>query len=108
METIKGRQPHRRLRRREASHPPYWLFAAQVRHRLNINRTEFANRFGISVNTLRHWEEGRRRPRGAALVLLHLIWRNPRAVMQAVSRACQVEIEMDTLMPEHPEDAEEA
>jgi len=104
MEIIKGRQPHRRLRRRAASHPPYWLFAEQVRRRLNINRTEFANRFGISVNTLRHWEEGRRRPRGAALVLLHLIWRQPRAVMLAVARACEVEREMDTLFPENAPD----
>jgi len=104
MEIIKGRQPHRRLRRRGASHPPYWLFAQQVRRRLNINRTQFANRFGISVNTLRHWEEGRRRPRGAALVLLHVIWREPRAVMRAIARACQVEAEMDTLFAEDAED----
>jgi putative transcriptional regulator len=104
MEIVKGRQPHRRLRRRRASHPPYWLDAWEVRRHLGINRTEFANRFGISVNTLRHWEEGRRRPRGAALVLLHVIWREPTAVTRAIARACQVEIEMDRLLAEDAED----
>ena len=96
MEIVKGRQPHRRLRRRGSSLSPYWLDAREVRRRLGINRTQFAQRFGISVNTLRHWEERRRRPRGAALVLLHIIWHEPRAAMRAVNRACQVELEMDS------------
>ncbi|HEX8009985.1 MAG TPA: transcriptional regulator, partial [Casimicrobiaceae bacterium] len=42
-------------------------------------------RFGISLGTLRHWERGDRRPHGTALVLLQVIDRNPRAVLQALS-----------------------
>jgi hypothetical protein len=36
------------------------------------------------VETLRHWERGDRKPRGAALVLLHVIARDPRAVIRAL------------------------
>jgi len=44
----------------------------------------FSGLFGIPIATLRHWERGNRRPTGTALVLLHVIAVNPRAVRQAV------------------------
>jgi putative transcriptional regulator len=37
----------------------------------------FAKALGVSVRTLRNWEQGRRRPTGAAVVLLTLVMRNP-------------------------------
>jgi putative transcriptional regulator len=39
---------------------------------------------GVSVATLRNWEQGRRRPEGPALALLRIATRNPRAVEQAL------------------------
>jgi putative transcriptional regulator len=39
--------------------------------------TAFAKSLGVSVRTLRNWEQGRRRPTGAAVVLLTLVMRNP-------------------------------
>ena len=56
-----------------------------LRDRLGLTQEQFAARFGFSVATLRHWERGDRYPNGAALVLLNVIDRNPRAVMQALS-----------------------
>jgi putative transcriptional regulator len=57
-----------------------------LRAKLNMNQTQFARRFGFSVNTLRHWERGDRWPRGAAKVLLTLIERAPQATMRTLRR----------------------
>jgi putative transcriptional regulator len=55
-----------------------------IRNRLGMSQTEFAIAFGISPSTLRHWERGDRRPRGAALVLLNVIAQEPEAVLRAL------------------------
>jgi len=55
--------------------------------RLNLTQRQFAGWFGFPVATLRHWERGNRRPAGTALVLLHVIRENPRAVLAAVRKA---------------------
>jgi putative transcriptional regulator len=39
------------------------------------------------VGTLRHWERGDRTPRGATLVLLNIIAKEPKAVMRALEAA---------------------
>lgn len=54
---------------------------------MRLTQREFAGWFGFAVATLRHWERGDRRPAGTALVLLHVIRDNPRAVFQAVRKA---------------------
>src|SRR5689334_10975869 len=57
-----------------------------LRKRMRLTQREFASRFGFPVTTLRHWERGTRKPAGTALVLLHVIRDNPRAVWQAVRK----------------------
>ncbi len=57
-----------------------------VRAKLKKSQTEFALMIGVSVATLRNWEQGRRRPEGPALALLRVAARNPRAVMAALHR----------------------
>ena len=57
---------------------------AQLRGRMNLTQEQFASRFGFPVATLRHWERGDRKPRGAALVLLNVIKRRPRAVLESL------------------------
>ena len=57
---------------------------AALRERLAMSQPEFAARFGFSVATLRHWERGDRAPTGAARVLLNVIERAPKAVLQAL------------------------
>jgi hypothetical protein len=63
---------------------------------MRLTQNEFAGCFGFPVATLRHWEHGNRRPTGSALVLLHVIRDNPRAVLQAVRKA---RIDWPDLMP---------
>jgi putative transcriptional regulator len=41
---------------------------------------------GVSVATLRNWEQGRRTPDGPALALLRVAARNPQAVAEVLHR----------------------
>src|SRR5688500_2331453 len=50
---------------------------AAIRKKLGLSQSRFAHRFGFPVATLRHWEQGNRKPRGCALALLHVIAYNP-------------------------------
>lgn len=65
---------------------PGGLDVAHIRKRIGMTQRQFAWRFGFSVATLRHWERGDRKPRGPALVLLHVIDRDPKAVVSALMR----------------------
>ena len=58
-----------------------------VRDKLKASQAEFALMIGVSVATLRNWEQGRRTPDGPALALLRVAARNPRAVAEALHRA---------------------
>ena len=64
---------------------PHEVDVPGLRTRLGLTQEQFAARFGFSVATLRHWERGDRSPSGAALVLLNVIDKDPRAVMRALS-----------------------
>lgn len=55
-----------------------------VRAKLGASQSEFALMIGVSVATLRNWEQGRRTPDGPALALLRVAARNPAAVAQAL------------------------
>lgn len=55
-----------------------------VRERLGISQAAFARMFGVSVWTLRNWEQGRRRPEGPARALLRVIEREPEAAKRAL------------------------
>ena len=57
-----------------------------VRERLGISQAAFARMFGVSVWTLRNWEQGRRRPEGPARALLRVIEREPEAAKRALGR----------------------
>ena len=56
----------------------------QARHRLKMTQTQFATAFGISVSTLRNWEQGHRTPSGAAITLIKVARKHPKAVLDAV------------------------
>ena len=55
-----------------------------VRTTLGASQPEFALMIGVSVATLRNWEQGRRTPDGPALALLRVAARNPKAVIEAL------------------------
>jgi putative transcriptional regulator len=56
-----------------------------IREHLKLSQSAFALRFGFSLGTIRHWEQGRRHPEGSARVLLTVIARNPELVTEALS-----------------------
>ena len=58
-----------------------------IRATLSKSQAEFALMIGVSVATLRNWEQGRRRPEGPARALLRVAERNPRAVAEALHGA---------------------
>jgi putative transcriptional regulator len=45
---------------------------AALRRFVRLTQVEFAKAMGISVHTLRNWEQDRRRPEGPALALLRV------------------------------------
>jgi putative transcriptional regulator len=55
-----------------------------IREGYNLTQEQFATMFGISVRTLRNWEEVRRVPKGPAMVLLQVAAKHPEAVLDAV------------------------
>lgn len=51
--------------------------AKSIRARLQLTQDEFAGLLNISVNTLRNWEQARRKPEGPARVLLSIAATHP-------------------------------
>ncbi len=68
-------------------HVPEKIDVKAIRTRLDMTQEEFAGRFGFSVNTLRHWEQGSRQPEGPARAYLMVIDRAPKAVRKALQTA---------------------
>src|SRR5260370_38729241 len=68
-------------------HVPAVIDVRAIRAKLSMTQEEFAGRFGFSVNTLRHWEQGKRQPEGATRAYLLVIDRAPKAVQRALRAA---------------------
>ena len=52
-----------------------------LRKRFGLSQVKFACLVGISVGTLRNWEQGRRKPEGPARVLLQVASQHPEALL---------------------------
>ena len=52
-----------------------------VREKTGLSQSRFAELLGVSVRTLQEWEQGRRKPSGAARTLLLIAEKNPRALV---------------------------
>ncbi|MSO76712.1 MAG: helix-turn-helix domain-containing protein [Alphaproteobacteria bacterium] len=65
-------------------HVPKRIHVKAIRTNLGMTQDEFAGRFGFSVNTLRHWEQGSRQPEGPTRAYLRVIERAPKAVQKAL------------------------
>jgi len=61
------------------------LNVKSIREKTGMSQQRFCATFGISIGTLRHWEQGLRTPRGAARVLLKVVEQNPDAVIKAIA-----------------------
>jgi putative transcriptional regulator len=62
-----------------------------VREKYGLSQSRFAALMGISVGTLRNWEQGRRKPEGSARVLLQVVARHPEAVLDVVGNVAAQE-----------------
>ena len=54
-----------------------------------VSQVEFARRFGFSAVYVRDWEQGRRKPAGAAKLLLTLIEHDPAGVEALIRTAME-------------------
>jgi putative transcriptional regulator len=68
-------------------HVPDDVDVAAIRRKLGMTQREFSSCFGFSINTLRHWEQGKRRPEGPTRAYLLVIDRAPRTVRRALLAA---------------------
>jgi putative transcriptional regulator len=79
-----------RILRGEAKPSREFVFTPEdvqaIRKRLRKSQDEFALMIGVSVATLRNWEQGRRQPHGPARALLKIAAENPKAVERALGR----------------------
>lgn len=55
-----------------------------IRAAMSMTQKQFAALLGISVNTLRNWEQGRREPEGPARVLLLVAAHRPDAILESI------------------------
>ncbi len=60
---------------------------AALRRFIGLTQDRFAQAMGISVHTLRNWEQGRRHPEGPALALLRIAARHPRIIRENLESA---------------------
>jgi putative transcriptional regulator len=73
--------------------PPSRAFVAdgpnikRIRANYKLSQGQFAAMLGISLGTLRNWEQGRRTPEGPARVLLQVAASHPDAVLDVVRPA---------------------
>jgi len=60
---------------------------AALRRFICLTQDDFASALGISVHTLRNWEQDRVRPDGPGLALLRIAARHPRVIRQNLESA---------------------
>lgn len=58
-----------------------------LRRFVGFTQAQFAQALGISVHTLRNWEQGRRHPDGPGLALLRIAARHPRIIRENIESA---------------------
>ena len=60
---------------------------AAIRGKTGLSQPVFAKSIGVSLGTLKNWEQGRRRPEGPARVLLALLEKRPSIVQEELGRS---------------------
>ena len=68
-------------------HIPAEIDVRAVRGRLKMTQEEFAVRYGLTLERVRDWEQGRSSPDSAARAYLTVIEREPKAVARALAEA---------------------
>jgi putative transcriptional regulator len=68
-------------------HVPDQIDVKSIRNKLGMTQARFSDTFGFSLDAIKHWEGGRRRPEAPARTLLTVIEKNPAAVISALNPA---------------------
>jgi putative transcriptional regulator len=55
--------------------------ASQARAKMDLSQPQFAKLLGVSVRTLQEWEQGRKKPTGAAQTLLRVAVQTRQALL---------------------------
>ena len=58
---------------------------ALIRERFGLTQEQFARRFGLPLELVRDWEDRKRAPDSAAVVLLRVIWAEPETVRRVIA-----------------------
>ncbi len=69
------------LQRQEVLTGPQWQLLS-ARATAGMSQADFARATGVSLRTLQEWEQGRKKPSGAAQSLLKLISRHPELLVE--------------------------
>jgi putative transcriptional regulator len=56
---------------------------AAARLKTGLTQSEFAQALHISARTLQEWEQGRRKPSGAARALIQIAFRHPKIIAES-------------------------
>ena len=59
--------------------------ARRVRKRMGLTQVEFARRIEVPHETIRNWEQGKRRPTGTARALLRVLDQAPEAALRVLT-----------------------
>ncbi len=59
---------------------------SKARHKVGLSQAEFAELMGVSRRTLQEWEQGRRKPSGAAVSLLRIAMERPEVMREVLGK----------------------
>jgi putative transcriptional regulator len=66
-------------------HIPENVDVKAIREKMGLSQSSFANRFGLSVYSLRNWEQGKRQPDPTARAYLKVIEKAPDIVIKVLA-----------------------
>jgi putative transcriptional regulator len=66
-------------------HIPEKVNVKAIREQMGLSQSAFANRFGLSIYSLRNWEQGKRQPDPAARAYLKVIEKAPEVVSKVLA-----------------------
>ena len=70
-------------------HIPERVDVKAIRKRLGLSQASFASSFGLSLYTLRNWEQGKRQPEPAARAYLKVIEQAPETVKSVLASSVE-------------------
>ena len=89
LEEIKSWKAGKKQLKTSEVHFPKAVDVVAIRKQMGLSQDGFAALMGVSVATLRNWEQGRREPQGSARALLQVAKVQPDALTKAITAQAQ-------------------